>query len=363
MVLDVLQAFKVWNAVPVHGSASYSDMAAKTGLHESLLRRILRFAMDVHIFDEIKLPSGEIQVVHTATSRVPVDSPRAQDYIGHNTDDCGRAAAMMVETIKKYGDGEGAPGRSAMANAWFPDQSPDKTFFEFVEEDGEGDEKGWRERRFMGAMSFLSNDEAFDMSHVHTAFDWDSLGAATVVDVGGSSGQIAFDLAKKHPELKCVVQDLASLESGFLKARPAALEDRVSFQALDFFKGHPVADADVYIFKLIFHDWSDTNSTKIIRNLVPSLKKGSRIIVLDGILPPRGELAFIPERQLTAQDLQMEVAGHARERSVEDWTRLFVQADARFSVKMAVVPSDSFTALIEVVFNDVLTPPLGRECE
>lgn len=103
MVLDVLQAFNVWNAVPMNGSASYSDIAAKTGLYESLLRRVLRFAMDVHIFDETTLPSGEVHVIHTATSRVPVESPRAQDFIGHYTDDFGRPAVSASSPVSSPG--------------------------------------------------------------------------------------------------------------------------------------------------------------------------------------------------------------------------------------------------------------------
>lgn len=313
--------------------------------------------MNLHIFDETTSPSGDVQVVHTAASRLPVDNLLAQDFIGHYADDFGRPSAMMVETIKKWGDGDGHPGRSAMANAWFPDQAADKTYFDWVAEAGEGEQKGYRLRRFANAMTFLSNDESFDMSHIHANFDWGSLGEATVVDIGGSSGQIAFDLARHHPNLKCVVQDLASVEPTFLANIPAELESRVSFQALNFFTEQPIAGADVYIFKLIFHDWSDSYATKIIHNLVPSLKLGARILVLDGALPARGQLPYLPERQLTAQDLQMEVAFHAKERSIAEWKNLFKGVDPKLVVKAVVVPSDGFTAMIEVVFGDAVTPP------
>lgn len=48
--------------------------------------------------------------------------------------------------------------------------------------------------------------------------------------------------------------------------------------------------ADVYFFKWIFHDWSDKYCIKILRALIPALKKGARIVVNEFIVPAPGTL-------------------------------------------------------------------------
>ncbi|KAL1840070.1 hypothetical protein VTK73DRAFT_3857 [Phialemonium thermophilum] len=50
MILSVLDRFDFWSAVPLSGSASYADVAARTQLPETLVRRILRHAMTMRLF-------------------------------------------------------------------------------------------------------------------------------------------------------------------------------------------------------------------------------------------------------------------------------------------------------------------------
>ena len=68
--------------------------------------------------------------------------------------------------------------------------------------------------------------------------------------------------------------------------------------AHDFFTEQPVKDADVYFFKWIFHDWSDKYSIKILRSLIPALKKGSKIILNEYVIPQPGEVSLLKEREI-----------------------------------------------------------------
>ena len=133
----------------------------------------------------------------------------------------------------------------------------------------------------------ISNNPAFDAAHINRSYDWNSLGNALVVDVGGSQGPIALSLAKEFPSLKFVVQDLAATIEGADALLPAELGGRVDFMAHDFFTPQPV-QADVYILRWIFHNWSDKYSVKILQALRPALKPGARILVHDGCLPDPG---------------------------------------------------------------------------
>ena len=66
----------------------------------------------------------------------------------------------------------------------------------------------------------------------------------------------------------------------------------------DFFTIQPVKDADVYLFRWIFHNWSDGYCIKILRNLVPALKNGAMIVINDNVLPEPGTMGLWQEERL-----------------------------------------------------------------
>lgn len=43
--------------------------------------------------------------------------------------------------------------------------------------------------------------------------------------------------------------------------------------------------ADAYFMRLILHFLNDEDCVKVIRNLVPAMKKGSRILIAESIVP------------------------------------------------------------------------------
>lgn len=109
---------------------------------------------------------------------------------------------------------------------------------------------------------------------------------ATVVDVGGSHGDVATTLARRYQGFSFVVQDLAStIENTQKAALPSELQDRVKFMAHNFFTPQPVQGADAYFFLWIFHNWSDRYCLSIVDNLVPALKPGARVIINEWCLP------------------------------------------------------------------------------
>lgn len=79
---------------------------------------------------------------------------------------------------------------------------------------------------------------------------------------------------------------------------PADLASRVKFMEHDFFTEQPVQGADVYLFRWIFHNWSDKYSIKILRNLIPALKPGAKVVINDNVLPQPGVLSRWQEERL-----------------------------------------------------------------
>lgn len=146
------------------------------------------------------------------------------------------------------------------------------------------------------------------------------------------------------------------LESQFHAAIPTELKDRVTFQAHDFFAPQPVKHADAYFLKHVLHDWADPYSVKIIQALVSAMKDGSRIILMDYVMPPRGALPLTLERVITGLDLTMMGLLNSKERSREEWIELFSKVDKRLEVKAFRQPPGSAATLIEVVFHETQTP-------
>ena len=144
--------------------------------------------------------------------------------------------------------------------------------FDFFEDDPE------RMSRFKDGMSFLQTFPGLEPSYAVKAYDWASLGKATVVDVGGSHGLVCIALAKEYPDLQFVVQDLPKVIEDAKTKSPAEMSHRVTFQAHDFFEEQPVKNADIYYFRWILHDWSDKYCVKILQALIPALKPGARLL-------------------------------------------------------------------------------------
>lgn len=127
----------------------------------------------------------------------------------------------------------------------------------------------------------------------------------TVVDVGGSHGLIAIELARAFPNLRLVVQDLDEPVVKDADARkPVEVADRVRFMVHDFLTPQPVRGA-VYYFRSILHNWPDKYCVKILRALIPVLEPGAKVIINDSIMPGPGTLPWDREAKLRGSDLNM----------------------------------------------------------
>ncbi|KAL8972203.1 MAG: hypothetical protein Q9197_002893 [Variospora fuerteventurae] len=346
LTLSVLSHWNIFSAVPLDGEISYADLAAKVGLAEERLRRFIRQAMTNHVFTE----SRPGFVAHTATSAVPARIPSFRWFMEHNAEDGGPAYPKVITALEKWGASD-QPAESGFGLAFGLDAQDGKdSVFRFVAEDGEGEKKGFRMKRIGNAMEGMKGDGAYNVGHAQQGFDWASLGDATVVDLGGSVGHLSIELATQNPNLKCIVQDFPGLEPQFNAIVPSELTSRVSFQPHDIFTPQPVQGADVYAFRLVFHDWSDPYCVQMIRHVVPVMKPGSRILVIDAVVADWGEVeSRSQDRLVTSCDLHMMSMMNAKERTEGDWRRLFAEADGGLRVVKCVKVEGSALGFVEVV--------------
>ena len=214
-------------------------------------------------------------------------------------------------------------------------------------------------QRFAGCMSALAGMVGRLPSFLVNGYPWTSVGSSSssegqglIVDVGGSKGTICIEIAKAAPHLHFIVQDLPETIRGAEGGVPADLKPRIEFMAHDMFTAQPVHDADVYLFRNVFHDWSDGHTVQALKALVPALKPGARVVVNDHFLPELGTMTPSKEREVRAMDMIMFALFNSRERAKRDWEAIFQQADPRFKDTRDLTPDGSALCIIECEWRD-----------
>ena len=158
-------------------------------------------------------------------------------------------------------------------------------------------------KRFASAMKSFSSSDGMSASFVVKSFDWASIGDGTVVDLGGSHGQLCIAVAESFPNLKFIVQELPRMVQSVDKsAIPSTVADRIEFMEHDFFTPQSVK-ANVYVLRQVFHNYPDGHVIKILRQLIPALDPGARILVNDYVLAEPGKTPLSKEKYMRYVDI------------------------------------------------------------
>lgn len=328
--LQYIWRYKIARHVPTSGEEiSFEDIAVATGLNLQDVTRFLRVAMGRHVFAEPQ--KGFVR--HTASSRLLIDNPLMEAYFVNVATEFLPSLARTVDATAKW-PGSEEPNESGHALANNSIETP----FEIIKKDPV------RQQRFTDAQSFSHMHESFSMDHLLRGYDFSH--ASSVVDIGGCDGKVAFALAKKYPGInKIVVQDQPHVISGI--DIPGELQGRVEGMEHDFFTPQPVKDADVYLMRWVLHDWSDKYCVKILRNLIPALKKNAKVVVNDICIPEPGQTSIAADRAFRKMDISMKAFGNARQRDAEAWAALFTEADEGFRFVGISLPQGARMAIIQ----------------
>jgi len=133
--------------------------------------------------------------------------------------------------------------------------------------------------QFLDAMAGLSRinfealAEKFDFSRYRT-----------LCDVGGATGLLSIEVAKKHPNIQCISFDLPPVKAVAEKRIAAAgFSDRICVATGDFFED-PLPGADVITMGMILHDWNLENKLKLIRAAYDALPPGGAFISVEALI-------------------------------------------------------------------------------
>ncbi len=187
---------------------------------------------------------------------------------------------------------------------------------------------------FDDAMTSFSQ---WDAAVVPGAYDFS--GFKRLVDIGGGKGALFAAILKANPELHGVLFDQAHVVTDSRTAMEAeGLAGRCEIVSGDFFESVP-AGGDAYLLKYIVHDWNDERALAILRNCRKAMKEGSKLLVIEMIVPPVGE-----SHLSKTSDVEMLVMLGSPERTLEEYEALLKQAGFRLD---RVVATPEAMSIIE----------------
>ncbi|KAK9152887.1 hypothetical protein Sjap_000367 [Stephania japonica] len=163
-------------------------------------------------------------------------------------------------------------------------------------------------------------------------------GLRSVVDVGGGVGVLARVIAETFPHIKCSVLELPQVVSS------CQGYENLEFVAGDMFQAIPSADA--VLLKWVLHDWSDEECVKILKRGREAI--GSKVIIIDVVLDIKGRTYGCRDSAEMTQlmfDMQMVVDTNGKERTQNEWEKLFLEAGF---TSYKIIPSFGFRSIIEV---------------
>jgi SAM-dependent methyltransferase len=298
------------------GPRDVEALAGATETHAPSLRRVLRLLASVEVFREDE--DGRFALT-------PLGSALQSDVPGSM-----RAAALLFGGITQRAWGEllhsVRTGEPAFRHVFGKDP------FDYMAE--HPDESA----NFDAAMADFTKHIG---TAVAAAYDFSALGR--IVDVGGGNGALLGRILEAHPTVEGVLFELPQVVDGArAHLHELGLAERCEVVAGDFFEEVP-AGADAYLLKHVIHDWNDERAQRILETCRRAMKPEARLLVIEGVYPPRIE-ASDEHRSAASNDVNMLVVTGGRQRSEEDFRRLYAASGLRLA---RMVPTESPMRIIE----------------
>ncbi|CAM1502234.1 Fc.00g042180.m01.CDS01 [Cosmosporella sp. VM-42] len=340
--LQIINNYGLAKLVPLDAPIPLTELETKTTLDPINLARVIRHGMTNNIFQE---PTPGL-IAHTAASRKLAEDAALQDWVGFNAEDNFPAGAHTLEALRAHPEATSLTRTGFNFSRDTVDKEP--MFVTF----GKDPKKA---KRMGGAMASLTGGEGYEVSRFVDNYDLSEVDEreGTLVDIGGSHGFVCVDLGKRWKKMKFVVQDLPKTVESAPKPLCADedIANRITLQAHDFFTEQPVKGADVYFFRWIIHNYSTPYAINILKNLIPALKPGARIVINDHCVRESGAENPWDEKLIRSMDMVMLSLLNAQERTEAEFRDLFKAADERFVFKGVTRSEGCRMGVVEAVWE------------
>ena len=157
-----------------------------------------------------------------------------------------------------------------------------------------------------------------------------------IVDVGGGNGSLLMPVLERHPAMRATIFDLPHVaDAARSRIAAAGLSDRCEAAGGDAFVAVP-AGADAYVLKGVIHDWEDKEAIAILRTCRAAMSDGSKLILIERILPEQIDPDDALTRAKFIHDINMMVNPGGRERTEAEFRNLLSQAGLRLACVLAM---------------------------
>ncbi|EIE23146.1 hypothetical protein COCSUDRAFT_66185 [Coccomyxa subellipsoidea C-169] len=203
------------------------------------------------------------------------------------------------------------------------------------------------EDKFSKAMKQVDNMGTNAMA---TDYKWNA--HSRIVDIGGAYGSFMAHLLTVNRKPRGVLFDQPQVierakEMWAQNKHWSLLNPRLEFAAGDFFKPETMPkakDGDVYMMRLILHDWDDKDSIAILSSIRQAMGSAkARLLIVETTI---GEEFADPLFQRALLDVHMMVALNGAERTVAQWKQMLGEAGFTFARH---IPTRSVFSIVEAL--------------
>ncbi|KAI9649720.1 hypothetical protein NHQ30_002301 [Ciborinia camelliae] len=274
------------------------SLADPTVVDPLLLGRLMRYLSSIRMVSET---SKDHFAANNATRAF--SDPRVEGALKYTFHIGGPTYQALPEFLEKHKYQNHTGGKFA----WNMGANTDLDFFSWAQQNQQSLQ--W----FQQLMSVPREDDWLDVVPVIS----EGMSDVILVDVGGGMGQQCARLVARFPELenKVVLQDRPET----IKIAPPI--KGVKAMGHDFFTPQVVNGAQFYYLRTVLHDWEDDEAVQILKNLIPAMAPGSKILIDEMVLPNTGVHWWS-----ACLDLHMYAMLGAMERNEEQWHSLLDKA-------------------------------------
>jgi predicted transcriptional regulator len=175
--------------------------------------------------------------------------------------------------------------------------------------------------------SKVFNDAMSSYSAMHTTMvlealnDYDFSSVKHICEIGGGQGHLSSYLHSKYNHLTGTILELEPIVNNQDSSWPhkMGLQERCKYIKGNMFEQVP--SSDLYMMKMILHDWNDDECIRILSNIHKSAHDRSRVFIIEHIVPDATTPHFSK-----LFDIHMMCATTGRERTIEEYQSILTQS-------------------------------------